>query len=94
VNRIKITGFWASRSLSLSPHLTFTQRLREYFHHLVFRAVMFSIDFVFWKNKIVGWVRGKLGMRVEGFEDELERNLKGFAKASLGVDVVEGAFDG
>jgi aarF domain-containing kinase len=55
---------------------------------------MFSIDFVFWKNKIVGWVRGKLGMRVEGFEDELERNLRGFAKASLGVDVVEGAFDG
>jgi aarF domain-containing kinase len=55
---------------------------------------MFSIDLAFWKNKIVGWVRWKLGLRVEGFEDEFERTIRGFAKASLGVDVVEGAFDG
>lgn len=94
VNRIKITGFWASRSLSLSPHLSFVQRLREYFHHLVFRVVMFSIDLAFWKNKVVGWVCWKLGMRVEGFEDELERKIRGFAKANLGVDVIDGAFDG
>jgi aarF domain-containing kinase len=94
VNRIKITGFWASRSLSLSPNLTFTQRLREYFHHLVFRAVIFSIDLAFWRNKILGWVRRKLGLRAEGFEDELERNIRGFAKASLGVDVADGVFSG
>ena len=94
VNRIKITGFWASRSLFLSPHLTFTQRLREYFNHLAFRVVMFSIDLAFWKNKIIGWVRWKLGMRVESFEDELDRNIRGFAKANLGVDVTNGAFEG
>lgn len=33
-------------------------------------------------------------MRVEGFEDELERKIRGFAKANLGVDVIDGAFDG
>jgi aarF domain-containing kinase len=55
---------------------------------------MFSIDFAFWKNKLVGWVRRTLGLRVEGFEDELERNIRGMAKASLGIDVANGAFDG
>ena len=95
VNRIKITGFWASRSLSRSPNLTFTQRLREYWHHLVFRAIMFSIDFAFWKSKILAWVRRKLRLRAgEGFEDELERNMRGFAKASFGVEVGAGAFEG
>lgn len=55
---------------------------------------MFSIDLAFWKNKIIGWVRWKLGMRVESFEDELDRNIRGFAKANLGVDVTNGAFEG
>ena len=55
---------------------------------------MFSIDFAFWKNKVVGWVRWTLGLRVEGFEDELERNIRGFAKASLGINVSNGVFDG
>jgi aarF domain-containing kinase len=95
VNRIKITGFWASRSLSSSPNLTLTQRLREYWHHLVFRVIMFSIDFGFWKNKVIGWARQKLGLRVgEGFEDKLERNMRGIAKATFGVEVDVGAFDG
>jgi aarF domain-containing kinase len=55
---------------------------------------MFSIDLAFWRNKILGWVRRRLGLRVEGFEDELERNIKGFAKANLGVDIADGTFSG
>ncbi|KAG5652944.1 hypothetical protein H0H81_003021 [Sphagnurus paluster] len=95
VNRIKITGFWASRSLSQRPNLSITQRLREYWHHLIFRAVMLSLDIVFWKNKAALWVRKRLGLRPGvGFEDELESSMRGFAKSNLGVDVAPGAFEG
>ncbi|KAF5378111.1 hypothetical protein D9615_007627 [Tricholomella constricta] len=58
VNRIKITGFWASRSLSQTPNLSLLQRIREYWHHLVFRGVMFSLDIIFWKNKFTVWEIG------------------------------------
>lgn len=70
-------------------------RLREYWHHFVFRGVMFSLDVVFWKNKFTLWVRRSFGLRPGvGFEDELERSMRGFAKSSLGVDVAPGAFEG
>ncbi|KAG5725140.1 ABC1 family protein C10F6.14c [Termitomyces sp. T112] len=95
VNRIKITGFWASRSLTQAPHLSFTQRLREWWHYLVFRSVMFSLDLAFWKNKISIWIRRHLGLRPgEGFEDEMERTMRGLAKSNLGVDVSPSAFEG
>ncbi|KAF8063508.1 ABC1 family-domain-containing protein [Lyophyllum atratum] len=95
VNRIKITGYWASRSLAQDPNLSITQRLREYWHHLIFRGVMLSLDFVFWKNKISGWIRERLGLRPGvGFEDELEQSMRGFAKSNLGVEVAPDAFVG
>ncbi|KAF9466710.1 atypical/ABC1/ABC1-B protein kinase [Collybia nuda] len=95
VNRIKITGFWASRSLSQIPNISFTQRAREYWHHLIFRGIMLSLDIAFWKSRLTQWVRGLLGLRPGfGFEDEMERSMRGFAKANLGVDVAPGAFAG
>lgn len=95
VNRIKITGFWASRSLTSSPSLSISQRLAEYYHYLAFRTIMFSIDVAFWASKVKGWVRGLLGLRVTGsWEDELERSMRGFAKSAFGVDVQPGAFEG
>ncbi|KAG6833288.1 hypothetical protein H0H87_008919 [Tephrocybe sp. NHM501043] len=95
VNRIKITGFWASRSLTQARNLTLSQTLREYWYHLIFRGIMFSLDLVFWKNKITIWIRRRLGMSPgEGFEDEMERTMRGFAKDSLGVEVAPTAFQG
>ncbi|KAG6902172.1 hypothetical protein C0995_003453 [Termitomyces sp. Mi166 len=95
VNRIKITGFWASRSLTQAPNLSFTQRLREWWHYLIFRSVMFSLDLAFWHNKISLWVRRHFGLRPgEGFEDEMERTMRGIAKSNLGVDVSPSAFEG
>jgi len=35
-----------------------------------------------------------MGLMSEGFEDELERSMRGFAKSNLGVDVAADAFDG
>ncbi|KAG8215826.1 ABC1 family-domain-containing protein [Butyriboletus roseoflavus] len=51
VNRIKITGYWASASLITSENLTLTERAKEYWHYLVFRGVMLSIDFMFWTSQ-------------------------------------------
>ncbi|KAG5641491.1 hypothetical protein DXG03_005102, partial [Asterophora parasitica] len=95
VNRIKITGFWASRSLSQTPSISLFQRIHEYWDHLVFRAVMLFLDMVFWKNKLTIWMRKILGLRPGlGFEDELERAMRGIAKSSMGVDIAPGVFEG
>ncbi|KAH7886735.1 ABC1-domain-containing protein [Phlebopus sp. FC_14] len=94
VNRIKITGYWASRSLTTSSNLTFVGRSKEYWHYLVFRGIMFSIDLAFWVSKARQWLRIFLGMKSVGFEDELEKSMRGFAKSALGVDIAPGAFEG
>ncbi|KZP12439.1 ABC1-domain-containing protein [Athelia psychrophila] len=96
VNRIKMTGFWASRSLTATPHLTLPERLREYWYYTVFRSVMFTLDVAFWQSKLRAWVRRTvLGKAAGGgFEDELERSMRGFAKSSMGVEIGPGAFEG
>ena len=94
VNRIRITGYWASRSLVTSPKLTIKDRLREIVSHVVFLSVMFSIDMAFWATKVRQWLWHKLGRKGDSFEDELERSMRHFAKSNFGIDVPEGVFDG
>ena len=96
VNRIKITGYWASASLIASQNLTLTERAKETWHYLVFRAVMLSTDFtMFWTtSKVRQWVWRMLGRSSIGFKDELERTMRVFAKSTFGVDVAPGAFEG
>ncbi|EGN97200.1 hypothetical protein SERLA73DRAFT_110371 [Serpula lacrymans var. lacrymans S7.3] len=94
VNRIKITGYWASRSLTRTPNLPFLQRLKEYWHYFIFRSIMFSVDVFFWTSKLRQQIKARLGQKGEDFEDELERTMRGFAKSNLGVDVAPNAFEG
>jgi aarF domain-containing kinase len=95
VNRIKITGYWASRSLAERPGLSFSQRLREYWHHLIFRGVMLSLDLIFWKTKVTLWTRKHFGLKPgTNFEEDLENSVRGIAKNSLGYDVGPGVFAG
>lgn len=94
VNRIRITGNWASRSLVAEPSLTFTRRLREYVGYAAFIVVMFSVDVAFWSSKTRQWFRTQMGWTSEGFEDELERSMRGFAKNNFGVEIAENAFEG
>jgi aarF domain-containing kinase len=103
VNRIKITGYWASRSLIRNPNLSFIQRLKEWWHHIVFRSVMLSLDISFWKTKFLSWLwhvkirilGGDAGTwRKKNFEEELESNMREFAREGLGIDVGEGVFAG
>ncbi|KAH9889564.1 atypical/ABC1/ABC1-B protein kinase [Cubamyces lactineus] len=103
VNRIRITGYWASRSLATAhTHtLTPTARVRSLAQHAVFRAVMLSLDLVFWATKVrqwasrtFGWLWGAAAARGDGFEDEIERSMRSFAKSNFGVDIPENVFEG
>ncbi|KAF9554246.1 ABC1-domain-containing protein [Agrocybe pediades] len=103
VNRIKITGFWASRSLTRNLSLSPSERLVEWWHHLVFRAIMFRLDLAFYKSKFLAWIRNwrvrlhlaRAGARgTGGFEEELEKTMRGFAKDNLGIEVDAGVFAG
>ncbi|PPR01545.1 hypothetical protein CVT24_001856 [Panaeolus cyanescens] len=103
VNRVQITGYWASRSSTRSSSLSLSERVKEWINHLRFRVVMLTIDFVFWKSKFLTWVAdvrtrlhlGGSGSRLRGgFEAELEESMRGFAKDNLGLDVGSDAFSG
>ncbi|THH21361.1 hypothetical protein EW146_g173 [Bondarzewia mesenterica] len=95
VNRIKITGFSASTALTRAPHLTLVQRIREYWHHLVFLTVVYSIDAAFWVSRAKQWLRalwsGEEGL---GFEDELEKSMREIAKKNFGVEMDSTTFAG
>lgn len=85
VNRIKITAYWASRSLVTTHERSSLARWRrfdahEFWRDLLFRTAMFSLDVVFWVSKIRQRVRALLGLTNGGFEDELERSVRGFAR--------------
>ncbi|KAF9530080.1 ABC1 family-domain-containing protein [Crepidotus variabilis] len=109
VNRIKITGYWASKSQMYNPLLTFPQQLKELYHHIVFRTVMFSLDLAFYRSRAHTWawtwvwrLRGALGFTAEkealagsgGFEEELERQLRVITKDGFGLEMGQAAFDG
>ena len=85
VNRIKITGMWASRALVESPDLSFPERVRNLGRHVVFRMVLFGSDLVFFWSRVrqvFGWGQGmdadiEEGMRKQfkGMGIELQHNL-------------------
>jgi len=94
VNRIRITGSWASRSLTADPALTFAGRLAEYHRYFAFVFATSLLDLMFFVTRSRQWVQHFLGMKGEGFEDELERTMRGFARTNFGIEITQGAFDG
>lgn len=88
VNRIKITGYWASKSLSEDTNLTFGQRMRYYGSHLLFKTVLFTTDLYFYYAKIKQFFgRGK------GMDDDIEEHMRKMA-SDYGVEMQHGVFDG
>lgn len=87
VNRIKITGNWASLALVQSPDLPLDERIRNFGRHILFKFVLFSSDFLFYVTKIRQYFGGK------SMEDELESQMKGMAKG-FGVELNHGIFEG
>ncbi|KAL4884816.1 ABC1 family-domain-containing protein [Aspergillus karnatakaensis] len=88
VNRIKITGMWASRALVESPDLPLAEKIRNYGRHLLFRVVLFSSDIFFYFTKVRQFLH--LG---GGMEDDLEAQMQSVAK-DMGVELNHSVFEG
>ncbi|EEH43002.1 Atypical/ABC1 protein kinase [Paracoccidioides brasiliensis Pb18] len=88
VNRIKITGIWASRALVEVPDLSLTEKIRNYSRHLVFKLVLLSSDIWFYVSKL----RQFLG-RGGGMEDDIEAQMQKMAK-EMGVELNQNIFEG
>lgn len=88
VNRVKITGTWASRALSEDKNAPLTERLKERWKHLMFRFVLLSTDLVFYWSKL----RQVLGLG-KGMDDDIEESMKRMAEG-MGVELQHGIFEG
>lgn len=89
VNRIKMTGAWASRSLVDSKDLSFGERFVNAWKHLIFRFVLLSSDIVFYTSK----VRQVFGFG-GGMEDDLEKQMRYIAKDQFGFELQHSVFEG
>ncbi|KAK6383314.1 hypothetical protein LTR65_010299 [Meristemomyces frigidus] len=74
VNRVKITGTWASRALAESAEASWRVRWREYGRHLLFRLVLTGTDVVFYWSKVRQWFGVGRGM-----DDDLEQSMRKMA---------------
>lgn len=88
VNRIKITGNWASRSLVDSPDLPWPEKIQNLGRHLIFKLVLFTSDVVFYASKLKQYFgRGR------GMEDEIEERMKDMMK-DFGIELNHSLFEG
>ncbi|PVI00204.1 ABC1-domain-containing protein [Periconia macrospinosa] len=88
VNRIKITGLWASRALTESKDLSRQERWANWVKHMRFRMVLLLSDAVFVYSRI----KQMLGLGF-GMEEDIEQQMKLMAK-DFGVDLNHGVFEG
>lgn len=94
VNRIRITATYASRALAKTPNLSFAQRLRAWWHHVLFQSVMLSSDAVFFWVRVRQYLGQMFGFKAVGFEDELENMMRRTAKSTLGLEINKDMFSG
>lgn len=88
VNRIKMMGEWASRSLFQDPNLPWQERLGNAWRHTIFKAVMTVSDIAFYFYKVRQWLGSGRGM-----EDAMEERMKEMA-SEYGIELQQGIFDG
>ncbi|KAM0816558.1 putative ABC1 atypical kinase-like domain-containing protein [Seiridium cardinale] len=88
VNRIKIMGNWASRSLYEDPNLPWSVRMANMWRHMLFKTVLFATDVAFYTFKARQWM-GLGG----GMEDEVEARMRNMAK-DFGVELQHEVFEG
>ncbi|KAL8727968.1 MAG: hypothetical protein Q9166_005733 [cf. Caloplaca sp. 2 TL-2023] len=88
VNRIKIMGDWASRSLVERSDLSYGEKLLYLGRHLLFKFVMFSTDVVFYSSKVAQFFGRKSNL-----EDDVEASMKKMA-GDMGFDLNHSVFEG
>lgn len=89
VNRIRLTGYWASRALGEDRRLTLRERWRGWWGHVLFQAVMVASDLAWWVarvRQVVGWGGG--------MEEEMEAQMRVIARDTFGVELQHGLFEG
>ncbi|KAK7204133.1 atypical/ABC1/ABC1-B protein kinase [Myxozyma melibiosi] len=90
VNRVKILGQWASRSLARERGLGLRARVVEWTRHVVFTVVVALSDLSF----LAARVRQVVFRHKSGFEDVIEQQMRAMARERFGLDIREGAFEG
>ncbi|KAF4984213.1 hypothetical protein FZEAL_553 [Fusarium zealandicum] len=88
VNRVKMMGEWASRSLFEDPQLPLRKRLGNRWRHVIFKMVMTASDVAFYIFKLRQW----LGLG-GGMEDEMEKRMKSVAQ-DFGIELQHDVFEG
>ncbi|KAG6076343.1 hypothetical protein E4U16_002840 [Claviceps sp. LM84 group G4] len=88
VNRVKMMGEWASRSLFQDKNLPLPQRLTNAWRHVLFKAVMSVTDIAFYLFKLRQW----LGLG-GGMEDEMENRMRDMAQ-DYGIELQHEIFEG
>jgi len=88
VNRVKMMGEWASRSLFEDPNRPWRERARHMYRHALFKAVLVLSDVAFYFFKMRQWL-GQGG----GMEDEVEARMRTVAK-EFGVELQHDVFEG
>ncbi|KAK2591631.1 hypothetical protein QQS21_010673 [Conoideocrella luteorostrata] len=88
VNRVKMMGEWASRSLFQDKNLPLGQRMTNAWRHVLFKAVMSATDVAFYFFKVRQWLGFGGGM-----EDEMERRMRGMAQ-DYGIELQHDVFEG
>lgn len=90
VNRVKMMGQWASRSLYEDPDLPAARRLANAWRHVLFSLVMAATDVAFYFYRIRQWLsRGK----GRGMEDAMEAQMRSMA-SEYGIELQEPVFEG
>ncbi|ETN45688.1 uncharacterized protein HMPREF1541_09521 [Cyphellophora europaea CBS 101466] len=88
VNRIKITGNWASRALAEDRHLSSGERWRYWAGHLVFKVVLLGSDVWWWWARVRQWLGKGRGM-----DDDMEQSMRKIAEG-YGVEIQHDVFQG
>ncbi|KAL7621584.1 hypothetical protein AAE478_008909 [Parahypoxylon ruwenzoriense] len=88
VNRVKMMGNWASRSLFQDRNLPWRERMANMWRHLLFKTFLFATDVAFYTFKLRQWLGWGGGM-----EDEVEARMKDMAK-DFGVELQHEIFEG
>merc|ERR1712000_118193 len=88
VNRVKMMGEWASRSLYQDANLPLDQRVRHAFRHVLFKVVMSVSDVAFHFFKLRNW----LGLG-GAMEDVMEQRMRDMAQ-DYGIELQSEVFEG
>jgi aarF domain-containing kinase len=88
VNRVKMMGQWASRSLYEDPNLPWQQRADHALRHVIFLAVMAVTDVAFYFFRLRQWLGWEGGM-----EDAMEKQMQSMA-SDYGIELQQSVFEG